>query len=87
MLKPFLKYQNNQTSFNKAPNKSTKQENSQTSIQLSKFIPTHSDKISIFDSSSIHTPTTDQQTKYQLLSAENNTILLKKLKSIPVHCY
>ncbi len=85
MLKTIHANGNKPTAANKTTKKTSKQEN-KPHAYFSSTIPKSSskDKISIPQSSSKINPKSEHTFKYQLLSAENNIITLKKIKSIPV---
>jgi hypothetical protein len=88
MLKPIHRNENNPTSSNKIFKKSIKQENkNHNSVQSPELKSPSINRMSIFQSSSKNTPSTDQTYRYQLLSAESNTIILKKIRTIPVLFY
>jgi hypothetical protein len=84
MLKPIIENKNRQISLSRPPKKISKQENQpQKGSKPSKSKDTIRDRKPIFQSTSKNL-NNEHSFKYQLLSAENNIIVLKKIKSIPV---
>ncbi len=87
MLKPINENTNRLISLSRPPRKISKQENKRRKgSKSSKSIDPVGDRKPIFQSTS-KIVNNEHSFKYQLLSAENNTIVLKKIKSIPVYNY
>ncbi len=84
MLKPIHENQNKPISHSKTKNKAQPQENKSQIIHKTsiRIIPSN-EKIS-YRTSSKNKSNYDHSHKYQLLSSDNNLIVLKKIKSFPV---
>mgnify|MGYP007031247268 CR=1 FL=1 len=84
MLKPMHENENKPTSHSKIKKHTQKQENKSQNIhKTSNGIIPPKEK-TIYQTSSKNKSDNDHSYRYQLLSSENNLIVLKKIKSFPV---